>query len=170
MKVFKAEWGFLVSGSCLGLLFVLALYMLDSVIGMNDAYIAMSEYCASSLKKIKIDGAPPFFWETAFFIGIFLGAILAAILGNDWKFSIMPDENSGKGLGVFASAWVAPFEAFIGGFLVMLGLQFAGDTFLGQWTAAVQLSTSAWIFLFVVLLSGIGATLIIKKFAGSGEG
>jgi len=53
----------------------------------------------------------------------------------------------------------------------MLGLQLAGDTFFGQWAAAIQMSSGAWIF----LISSFGiatmiAILMERRKEGAKEG
>jgi len=37
----------------------------------------------------------------------------------------------------------------------MLGLQISGDSFEGQWCAAMQLSTGAWIFIAAFVVWGV---------------
>jgi hypothetical protein len=71
----------------------------------------------------------------------------------------MIPKSSGKGM--IASAGITIITGVTGGFLVMLGLQVAGDSFLGQWAGAIQLSTSSWVFFASLLVWGVVFTAII---------
>ena len=48
----------------------------------------------------------------------------------------------------------------------MLGLQLAGDSFIGQWASAIQLSTGSWIFFISILVWGVIFTLILSAKLG----
>ena len=168
VKIFTGRWSAYVSGFGIAFLFMLALYVLDSPVGLSDAYLMISEYCQETIHS-RIISEPPFLdWQTGFLGGIFLGALIAAVAGGDWKLRMIPE--SGE-KGAFAAAGTNVLTGLAGGFLVMLGLQISGDSFLGQWAGAVQLSTGSWIFFISVLVWGIVITSIIAaKFSGSSEG
>ena len=165
-KIFTGKWSSYVSGAVIAFFFVLALYILDSPTGLSDAYIMISEYCEESIYSRKVLEPPFLDWQTGFLIGIFIGAIVAAVLGGEWKLRMIPE--SGKSL--IASAGTTVLTGVIGGFLVMLGLQIAGDSFLGQWAGAIQLSTGSWIFFASLLIWGTVFTAILSaKFGKSGK-
>jgi heme A synthase len=95
----------------------------------------------------------PFDWQTAFLAGIAIGALFASLASGTWRLRIIPEDVKGSGpMGAFA---VTIIQNIAGGFLVMTGLQFAGDSFVGQWAAAMQLSTGAWIFIFFFIVWGV---------------
>ncbi|GEM_PF-998674 len=150
MKSIAGKWSAYMAGTALAFLFMLALYLFDTCIGMSDAYIMISEYCKDTLSKRAINEFPPFVWYTGFLLGILIGAMIASFAGGDWKFRLVPEDIKEK--GVFGSLGLAIVQGIAGGFLVMLGLQISGDSFEGHWCAAMQLSTGAWIFIvaFVV--------------------
>ncbi len=165
-KIFTGKWSSYLSGTIIAFFFVLALYILDSPTGMSDAYIMTSEYCENSIHARAVQELPFLDWQTGFLGGIFIGALIAAIVGGDWKLRMIP-ESSGKTW--IASAGATVLTGLVGGFLVMLGLQLAGDSFLGQWAGAIQLSTGAWVFFVSVMIWGIIFTAIIaSKFAKTG--
>ena len=162
-KIFTSKWSPHLSGIIVAFLFVLSLYILDSPPGMSDAYIILSEYCQETYHNRAIKEPPFLDWQTGFLGGLFIGALIASITVGEWKLRLLPE--SGKS-GFFASAGASVLCGLAGGFLVMLGLQLAGDSFIGQWAAAIQLSTGAWIFFLSILFWGVMFTLILAaKFA-----
>jgi hypothetical protein len=166
-KIFTGKWSSYVSGAVIAFFFVLALYILNSPTGLSDAYIMISGYCEESLHARKVIEPPFLDWQTGFLIGIFIGAIIAAVVGGEWKLRMIPE--SGK--SVIASAGTTVLTGLGGGFLVMLGLQIAGDSFLGQWAGAIQLSTGSWIFFASLIVWGTVFTAILSaKFGKSGSG
>lgn len=164
-KIFTGKWSAYLSGTIIAFFFVLTLYLLDSSAGLSNAYIVISEYCEDSIHLNAVQKFPFFDWQTGFLVGIFIGALIAAIVGGEWKLRMIP-ESSEKGL--LASAGATVVTGLAGGFLVMLGLQIAGDSFLGQWASAIQLSTGAWVFFVSLLVWGIiFSAVIAAKFAKS---
>ena len=171
IRFFTGKWSPYLSGTLLAFLFVLSLYVLDSPTGMSDAYLMISEYGRSTIEhrsfgRELIDRFP-FDWQTGFLIGIFCGGMAAAIAGGAWKFRIFPEGSSQQGL--LASSGLSPLFGLAGGFLVMLGLQLAGDSFLGQWAAAIQLSAGAWIFFASLAVWGVVFTALLSLKSGVGE-
>jgi hypothetical protein len=165
LKFFTGKWSSYLSGACIALLFVFALYVLNSPVGMSNAYLMLSEYCKETINARAVKELPFLDWQTGFLLGIFIGAMVTAIVSGNWRLRLIPD---GGGRGVVASAGVTAFTGFVGGFLVMLGLQLAGDSFMGQWAAAIQLSTAAWVFFASVFVFGIVFTAVGAARKGSG--
>ena len=162
-KLFTGKWSSYLSGSIIAFLFVLMMYILYSPAGMSNAYLMLSEYCQEAYHNRTIQEPPFLDWQTGFLGGILIGALIASLIGGEWKLRMMPDS---KGKGFFVSAGSTVLFGVSGGFLVMLGLQLAGDSFLGQWASAIQLSTGSWIFFLSILFWGIIFTLILAtKFA-----
>ena len=166
-KFITGKWTFYVSGAAMAFLFVLTLYVLDTPAGMSDAYLMISEYCRDFIYKRRINELPMLDWQTGFLGGILIGAFTASIMCGEWKFRIFPEDRTKKGFAGFS--FITPLEGIAGGFLVMLGLQLAGDSFLGQWAAAIQLSTGAWIFLVTALIFGLLIRFLISLGSGGGE-
>ena len=158
-QIFTGKWSAYLSGTIIAFLFVLMLYVLNSPIGMSDAYLMLSEYCQESIHHRSILEPPFLDWQTGFLGGIVIGAFFAAILGGEWKLRMIPES---EGKNFFASAGVTVLLGVSGGFLVMLGLQLAGDSFIGQWASVIQLSTGSWIFFISILVWGVIFTLILS--------
>ena len=139
-------------------LFLLSLYVLDDSIGFSDPYLMISSYCERSIESGRLENPPAIDWQTAFLGGILIGALGAALAGGEWRLRIL---SHSENKGVFPSIGATIAAGIAGGFLVMLGLQLAGDSFLGQWSSAIQLSTSAWVFFASLLLWGIVITTTV---------
>jgi len=166
LNFFKGRWSAFISGLAAALLFIIIIYALDTPAGMSDAYLKISDYCRESLHMRKVSEFFPFDWQTAFLAGIGLGAILASLSGGTWRLRMIPEDVKGSGpVGAFG---VTILQNVAGGFLVMTGLQFAGDSFLGQWAAAMQLSTGAWIFMFSFIVWGVVFSGISRAAASGG--
>jgi len=153
IKSFSGKWSAYVSGTAIAFLFMLALYLFDTTIGMSDSYIMISEFCKKSIAAGTVTTLPTFNWHTAFLIGIFIGGMIAAVMGGEWCFRLVPEDIKEKGfLGSFG---LTILQGVAGGFLVMVGLQMSGDSFEGQWCAAMQLSTGAWVFIAAFVVWGV---------------
>ncbi len=159
-KIVTAKWSPYVAGPLIALVLVAGFYVLDSPMGISEGYQVLSEYCKQSIEISKDDNYipkvkdyPPLVWQTALLAGIFVGGLIAAAASSNWKFTVFPEDRKEK--GIITSTWLTPVQGVVGGFLVMLGLLVAGDSFIGQWAAAFQLSTGAWIFLFSIIIWGV---------------
>jgi len=166
LKLFSGQWPFYVSGLLMALLINLALYLFDATVGMSDGYLTLSQYCNRMIEAHQLTSPPAIDWQTGFLIGIFVGALLAALLSKQWKFEFFPaDLKAGHGL---ASAGKCLLHGIVGGFLVMLGLQLSGDSFFGQWAAATQLAPGAWIFMLAFFITGSMVAIVMAKRSAAG--
>ncbi len=163
---FKGRWSAFTSGFAATLLFILILFILDTPVGMSDAYLKISEYCRESIHMRRVSEFFPFDWQTAFLAGIAGGALLASLTSGTWRLRMIPEDI--KGSGPVGSFGITILQNVFGGFLVMTGLQFAGDSFVGQWAAAMQLSTGAWIFIFSFIVWGVVFSGISRSVASGG--
>lgn len=166
-RFFTSNWPFVATGAILACFFTLALYLLNTPVGMSDAYLMISEYCGEVIKEQRIEGWPIFDWQTGFLVGIFIGALVASAAGGEFKFELFPDDRKDKKF--MKSSIVTPLHGIICGFLVMFGLQIAGDSFIGQCASALQLSTGAWLFLASSIFSAIFAALIMSAKLEKGD-
>ena len=151
----------------MALLIIGGLYLFDAPVGMSNGYLALSHYWGKVIEHRQLNQAPEIDWQTGFLIGIFGGALLTALISRQWKFEVFPDDLR-RGNAV-VSAGLALLYGLGGGFLVMLGLQLAGDSFFGQWAAAVQLSAGAWIFLLAFFITGAMTAIVMARRSGEGK-
>jgi hypothetical protein len=168
LNFFKGKWSSIASGLSIAIFFIVCLYVLDAPIGMSDAYLKISDYCKESIHMRKVIEKFPFDWQTAFLVGIAAGAMIASLTSGTWRLRIIPEDIKGQN-GAFGAFGISVIQSIAGGFLVMTGLQLAGDSFEGQWASAMQLSTGAWVFIFSFVVWGVvfsGISRAVGKSAG----
>lgn len=167
MRILTGKWSFYVNGIFLSGMIALCLYLFRDTVGMNDGMMMISEYAETTVEQTadsKDIDLPPLDWQTGFLGGIFIGAFAASLMSGNWKIRIFQDRES----GIVAKGLKTVLLGFIGGFLVMLGLQLAGDSFLGQWSGALQLSGGSWIFLVSCFAVACGVAIMLEQRNGSG--
>ncbi len=165
MKFLSGKWSFYVSAVLMAFVINLSLYLFDSPVGMSNGYLSMSQYCGEVIRDKEINSAPVIDWQTGFLIGIFVGALITALICGDWKFSLFPGDAGGDAVKAFGMSII---KGIGGGFLVMLGLQLAGDSLFGQWAGAMQMSAGAWIFLISFFVTGSIATILLSRRSAEG--
>ena len=155
-------WPFYISGPALAFLTVLSLYLFNDSIGLGDAMAVASEHCVEGVTEQDWD-ALPLDWQLGLLLGIFLGALGTAALSGWYKPSISDGEGS-----VYRRLAMTPVLGIIGGFLVMTGIQLSGDSVFGQFSAAIQLSGGAWVFLISMAVSAILLACLLAQKGGNG--
>ena len=159
-KVCSGKWSFWFSGIIIALIFNLGLYLLDEPVGMNDGYLPLSRYFVKILESGKVAAPGGIDWQTWFFSGIVGGALLGSLLSGSWKFEFNPSD---IGKEFVPASGKALLQGLAGGFLVMLGLQLANDSFFGHWAAAMQLSIGSWLFLIVFFFTGAVLSIVMSR-------
>lgn len=165
MKILTGKWPFYISGLLLPLLAVLGLYLFDDVLGMSDAAVAFSGYCSEAIEEKAIGSLPGLDWQNGILIGLLIGALAGSLCSGNWKFQFFFDDQKGFGAKFVKTI----LYSFIGGFLVMLGSQLAGETLFGQYAAAIQLSAGAWIYLVVFFVVALILSLLFEQHSSSAE-
>ena len=165
MKLFTGKWSFYINGALLAGMIALCLYLFKDTVGMNDGMVKISEYVEQTAEQVseseEID-LPPLEWQTGFLGGIFIGALAASLMSSNWKLRFFQDNDS----GIIAKSMKTVLYGLGGGFLVMLGLQLAGDSFLGQLSGAMQLSGGSWIFLVTCFAVASGIAILLEQRQG----
>lgn len=165
IKMITGQWVYFIVAPMLAFLMLLTLYLLDAAVGMGDAYLVLSQYCGDVIKNRQLDKFP-IDWQTGFIGGMVIGGAIAAIISGEWKFKLFPEDGGGD---FISASLITPIEGIGGGFLVMFGLQIGGDTLLGHWSSAMQLSTGAWLFLFITLTSSFTYRFISNRISKGGK-
>jgi Sulphur transport len=167
MGILTGKWSFYLNGALLSGMIVLCLYLFQDTVGMNDGMIMISEYAGQTAEQVseseEID-LPPLEWQTGFLGGIFIGALAASLMSGNWKIRFFQDQES----GIISKSLKTALYGLGGGFLVMLGLQLSGDSFLGQWSGALQLSGGSWIFLVSCFAVASGIVILLENRGESG--
>ena len=167
MQALTGKWSFYLNGALLSAMIVLCLYLFQDTVGMNDGMIKISEYAGQTAEQVSEDeeiALPPLEWQTGFLGGIFIGALAASLMSGNWKMQFFQDKEA----GIVSKSLKTVLFGIGGGFLVMLGLQLAGDSFLGQWSGAIQLSGGSWIFLISCFAVASGVAILLEQRGESG--
>ena len=132
---------------------------------MGDAMTAANEFCNKSIDSGE-PRAVPFDYCTVFIFFMMTGAFCASLFSNNFRLQIAPDCG-----GSFTSRhFKGVVGGFLGGFITMLGVQLAGENIFGQLIGAIQLSGSAWLFLFGMMFSGIFLAILFDRKGISQDG
>jgi len=166
MKILTGKWSFYINGTLIAIFIVLSLYLFDDTLGMSDGMLAVSEFCSQSVESGSIEAPPTLDWQLGLLGGILIVALASAIISGSWKIQLVP-KSSG---GIVTKIWKPIVNGIGGGFLVMLGLQIAGDSFWGQWAAAIQLSSGAWIFIITMFIVAAVASILIGRYYENSNG
>jgi Sulphur transport len=166
MKILSGKWSFYINGTLIALFIMLSLYLFDDTLGMSDGMLAVSEFVRESTEAGEIKAPPTLNWQLGLLGGILIGALASAIISGSWKIQFAPKDSG----GIVAGIWKPIVQGIGGGFLVMLGLQIAGDSFWGQWAAAIQLSSGAWIFIITMFIVASAASILLDRYNEKGKG
>ncbi len=166
MNPFTAKWPPWIAGPLLALLIVAALALFDDSVGLSGGMTALTEYADSTVARGRLAAAPSMDWQIAMLFGLFFGAIAGALSSGEFKLEFL-DEGGSAGERICRTV----LAGSCGGFLLMLGVQLAGETVWGQWAAAIQLAGGGWTFLAGMLLAGcLLAILFERRGEGGGSG
>ena len=166
MKFLLAKWPFWVNALVLILLVMLGGYLFNDVIGFSGVFQAFSVYSGDVLYKQDIP-LVEWDWQVGMIAGVFIGSVCGALLNKSWKIAVAFEEAGSLAGKTFGT----PLMGVIAGFLVMFGSIMAGETFYGQFVAAMELSAGAWTFLIVALVTaGITALFIERRGGSAGKG
>lgn len=166
MKLLSGKWSFYINGTLIAIFIVFSLYLFDDSLGMSDGMLAVSEFCTKSVQSGTLEAPPTLNWQLGLLGGVLIGALASAIISGTWKIQLVP---SGTG-GIVSGIWKPIVQGIGGGFLVMLGLQIAGDSFWGQWAAAIQLSSGAWIFIITMFIVASTTSILIDRYHENSKG
>lgn len=161
MGIFTSKWPFYIGGGVLAFAFLLGLYTLNDVLGMGDSLTQIRDYCVDTLEHEEFVDSISFDYTLGLILGIMLGAFTAAVFSSNFRLQFFASYSG----GITIKAFKTVVFGFSGGFLVMLGVQIAGESIYGQIISAMQLSIGAWIFLGTLMLSG-GIVAILLEHGG----
>ena len=147
-----------IAGILIAVLFAFSLFILNGSVGTLEAYSQITSKINDFLsgKSVEIT------WQEFFLIGVFAGAVVAALSGKQFKFQLFPEDHLSKGPAYFLS--IGLLINLIGGFLCMTGMIIAGETFLKMWNDVMGLSIIVFVFLIIVFIEAviIGTFMTLK--------
>jgi len=159
----KPRWSPYLVGSGIGVLSWITFAMMGEALGtsttmvraagalegaVDTGHVLSNPYFAHYL-----DGKPVFEWQFALVIGLFLGALVSAMLSGERFKETVPDLwawRFGKSRAVRYTA------AFVGGAVLLFGARLAGGCTSGHGiSGGMQLAVSSWVFTATMFVSGI---------------
>ena len=158
MNLLSGKWPFYISGTALAVLMTGSLYLFNDPIGLGDTLRMMGEYGADAGGGA-VSSPPPLDWQSGFLFGLFFGGLAAALMSANFRFKLLAD----CGRGFTEKVLKTVGGGIVGGFLVMLGIQLAGDSVYGQFAAAMQLSAAAWVYLGALLVTAATLALLLDR-------
>ncbi len=165
MGIFNRKWPFYIGGGVLIFAFLLGLHLIDESLGMGQSFTIVGDYCAESAADEQFNRISWDNYSLGLLAGILLGVFVSAILSGNFKFQLLANYDSGITIRAFKTI----ICGLIGGFLVMSGIQIAGESIYGQFLSAIQMSAGAWIYLASLILSG-GILAILLENGGQSSG
>ena len=122
-------WNPYVSGALAGLLSVASVAFAGKYLGASTTFVRAAGYVEKAFGPERVaqmayfmKEAPKIDWQFMFVIGIFIGALAAAVLSGTFSLRFVPDmwrERFGPGIGKRGVA------AFVGGIVAMIGARLA---------------------------------------------
>ncbi|MCQ2377855.1 MAG: YeeE/YedE family protein [Victivallaceae bacterium] len=155
MKLFSGKCPFFIGGTLLAAALVFGAGIFGARAGVFDAFVGAGNCVKNFLADSWWCEKPDFDGQFALLLGIFVGALLVALVSGNFRFK-------GDG-GIF----FALIGGLAGGFLVMTGILVSGDTLWGHLTGCALLSAGSWVF----LAAALGAAVFLSVlFAGASSG
>jgi len=152
MKFLTGKWPFYLCAIGFAGLFLLQLYLLDRPAALEAGIADISEYGKTAIESKEYRKVPPLNFSTGLFGGIVVGGLIGGLCSKKVRIELSSTRLKSFPLTVICG--------LAGGFLLMLGSRIAGDAFLGQFSAAMQLSPGAWLYLAASFLTA-GIILVI---------
>lgn len=160
-------WNPYVGGALAGLLIILSAAVSGNYFGTSTSIVqvtGMLEKIIAPLQFAKTEYfnvvKPVLSWQIMFVAGIFIGALLAAILFGDFKWSFFPNlwrENLGT------SYIKRALVAFTGGIIAMIGARLAGGCPSGQMSSLILLSVNGLLAMMIFFIVGIITVRMMYK-------
>ncbi len=174
LKTSERAWSPYVTGIIIGLLVIPALIFTDTAPNPSEGFLTVAgklvTLVSPSAPHPDLDMRHPEggqgWWQTAFLIGIALGAALSATLAKTKRRG--PSPVWAIVLGTSAPR-VRAIAAFAGGFLMLLGAALAGGDFIGHGLSGVaQLAVSSLITLCALTIGGLAAGRLLRPLRDRG--
>jgi uncharacterized membrane protein YedE/YeeE len=164
----EPAWSPYLVGALIGVLSMLTFYFSNKPLGASTAYARIAGMISASVApqhtaalKFYQDKKPRVDWEVLLLIGVVVGALLAAWLGNELTLRWLPplwEERFGPSIGLRLAV------AFAGGVLMAFGARLAGGCTSGHGiSGAMQLSVGSWIAVVCFFAGGIAVAMLMYR-------
>lgn len=163
------QWSPYVGGTLLGLLSILALLFTDRLLGASGAFENIG---GSILQLITPALADNMYWNfimpagfsfgVMMLLGVFLGALVSALLSGTFKWQTISDDQWVQIFG--PSRWKRWAALFFGAILLEYGAGIAGGCTSGlAISGGVQLAPAAFLFMAGMFVGGIPTAMILYR-------
>lgn len=165
----KNEWSPYLAGASLGVLAALSLLFTDRLLGASGAFENLG---GSIVQAISPAAGQNTYWQfimpaglswgVVALLGIFLGALVSALLGKTFKWQAVSDRQWVRVFG--PSRWKRWLVLFLGAILLEYGAGIAGGCTSGlAISGGVQLTPSAFLFMAGMFAAGIPTAMILYR-------
>lgn len=163
------RWNPYLVGAGIGVLSMLVFWLADKPLGVSTALSQAAGACAAGFMGWDQVAANAYWakhvpmWDYGmlFLVGIFLGALAAAVLGKRFRIESVPgvwQERFGP------SVAKRMIGAVLGGALTMFGARLAGGCTSGHGiSGSLQLAVGSWTFFIVMFAAGAATALVMFR-------
>lgn len=162
----KKSWSPLAAGAGLGLTAAISLAFYGRPLGASGAYAHLAAYAGRTLAPgdiyFQVVAPPQIEWQTILLAGVFLGSLVSALLGGEFRLRAVPEEGWRQAFGASrATRWAL---AFAGALLIELGAGIAGGCTSGlAVSGGVTLAPGAFVFMAGMFAAGIPTALLVTR-------
>ena len=170
LKWLKAsEWSPYVGGALLGLLAVLSLLFTNRLLSASGGFENVGGAIVKAISPAAADNVywkfimpPGIGWSVIILLGIFLGALVSALLSGTFKWQTVSDDQWKRVFG--PSRWKRWLVLFVGAILLEYGAGIAGGCTSGlAISGGLQLTPSAFLFIMGMFASGVPIAMILYR-------
>ncbi len=165
----KSEWSPYLGGALLGLLAVLSLAFTGRLLSGSGGFETLGGSIVQAVSPAAGDNIYWKFvmpagigWSVFVLLGIFVGALVAALAGRTFKWRAVSDD---QWIRIFGPArWKRWLVLFVGAILLEYGAGIAGGCTSGlAISGGLQLAPSAFLFIMGMFMSGIPTAMIFYR-------
>jgi hypothetical protein len=159
----QEEWSPYVAGAGLGVVAMFALLLSDQLPGSSGAFQNVAAFIAQPLfpENFFFNFLMPaaITWQVWLMIGMFIGALVSALLAGVWKLDANPDTQWKAVFG--PQPWKRWVMAFVGGIVLEFAAGIAGGCTSGlAISGSVQLAPAAFLFIPGMFIGGIPTAML----------
>jgi hypothetical protein len=165
----KEEWSPYIAGGLLGVVGVLAVALSNSLLGASGAFENLAGMIGKALAPDLFSNMyfnfimpPGITWQVILLVGVFFGAMAAAMLAKTWKIRWLPEKQWDIVFG--KNRWTRWIIAFFGAIVLEIGAGIAGGCTSGlAISGGMLLAPAAYLFIAGMFASGIVTALILYR-------
>jgi len=161
----RPRWSPFLVGACIGMLSWITFGLMGKALGTSTTFVTVVASLQSFVVPEHVKATPylakhtKIDWQFMLVIGIFIGAMLSALLARSYKVERVPDLWAWR----FGSSKTKRYlAAFLGGILVLFGARLADGCTSGHGiSGGLQFAVSSWVFFVSFFLTGMVTAFIL---------